>query len=64
VAIIAESARWGYYRREIPYTRDREWAAEQQRLLKEYFPQRTEIVLKQLQAVGLYPKNSASTGMR
>jgi hypothetical protein len=62
VAIIAESARWGYYRRATPYTRDKEWAAEQQRLLKEYFPQRTEIVLKQLQAAGLYPKNTASTG--
>jgi hypothetical protein len=60
VAIIAESARWGYYRRDAPYTRDKEWAAEQQRLLKEYFPQRTEIVLKQLQAAGLYPKNTGS----
>jgi hypothetical protein len=60
VAIVAESARWGYYRRDAPYTRDKEWAAEQQRLLKDYFPQRTEIVLKQLQAAGLYPKNTAS----
>jgi hypothetical protein len=49
VAIIAESARWGYYLRKVPYTRDKEWADEQQRLLKEYFPHRTEIVLKQLQ---------------
>ena len=64
VAIIAESARWGYYRRATPFTRDNEWAAEQQRLLKEYFPQRTEIVLKQLQAAGLYPKNPASTESR
>jgi hypothetical protein len=58
LAIIAESARWGYYRQNPPYTRDREWAAEQQRLLKEYFPQRTEIVLQQLQAAGLYPKDA------
>jgi hypothetical protein len=64
VAIIAESARWGYYRRDAPYTRDKEWAAEQQRLLKEYFPQRTEIVLKQFQAAGLYPKNGASAEQR
>jgi hypothetical protein len=56
VSIIAESARWGYYRRNPPFTRDKEWAAEQQRLLKEYFPKRTEIVLEQLRAAGLYPK--------
>jgi hypothetical protein len=55
-AIIAESARWGYYRRNPPFTRDQEWTSEQRRLLKEYFPQRTEIVLQQLQAAGLYPK--------
>jgi hypothetical protein len=56
-AIVAESARWGYYARSaMPYTRDKEWAAEQQRLVKDYFPHRTEILLKQLQEVGLYPK--------
>ena len=64
LAIIAESARWGSYRRNAPYTRDKEWSAEQQRLLKEYFPQRTEIVLKQLQAAGLYPKNAPPSGQR
>jgi hypothetical protein len=64
LAIIAESARWGYYRRDRPYTRDQDWAAEQQRLLKEYFPRRTEIVLQQLQAVGLYPKNADLGGLR
>lgn len=58
-AIIAESARWGYYRRNTPYTRDQDWAAEQQRLLKEYFPRRTEIVLDQLRTAGLYSKNAA-----
>lgn len=56
VAIIAESARWGYYRRNPPYTRDKDWTAEQQRLLQVYFPQRTEIVLQQLKAAGLYLK--------
>jgi hypothetical protein len=64
VAITAESARWGYYRRNTPYTRDQDWASEQQRLLKEYFPKRTEIVLQQLQAVGLYPKNAALRATR
>jgi hypothetical protein len=53
-AIIAESARWGYYRRGTPYTRDKDWLAEQERLLKDYFPRRTGIVLEQLQAAGLY----------
>ncbi|HWN93507.1 MAG TPA: CotH kinase family protein, partial [Methylomirabilota bacterium] len=58
-AMVAESARWGYYRRNPPFTRDKEWLAEQQRLLKNYFPQRTAIVLQQLRAVGLYPKIAA-----
>jgi len=59
-AMIAESARWGYYLRNPPYTRDKEWIAEQQRLLTTYFPQRTDILLKQLQEVGLYPKESSA----
>jgi hypothetical protein len=62
IAIIAESARWGYYHRNPPYTRDQHWAAEQKRLLTEYFPKRTEIVLQQLQAVGLYPRNADHRG--
>ena len=54
-AMLAESARWGYYRRKTPYTRDKEYAQEQQRLLKTYFPQRTAIVLAQLRSAGLFP---------
>jgi hypothetical protein len=54
VAIVAESARWGGYRRDPPYTRDKDWIAEQQRLLKNYFPRRTAVVLGQLRAAGLY----------
>lgn len=53
-AIIAESARWGGYRRDPPYTRDKEWLKEQRRLLDSYFPQRTAVVLAQLGAAGLY----------
>lgn len=60
-AVIAESARWGYYRRTPPFTRDKEWVTEQQRLLNEYFPQRTGIVLEQLRATGLYPILPAPT---
>src|SRR6185503_12074868 len=55
LAILAESARWGYCRSDPPYTRDREWYAEQRRLLNEYFPRRTKVLLNQLRAAGLYP---------
>lgn len=55
LAIIAESARWGGFRRDPPYTRDRDWLREQTRLLKTYFPQRTAILLGQLRSAGLYP---------
>jgi hypothetical protein len=56
LAIIAESARWGGYRRDPPYTRDDDWLAEQRRLIKSYFPRRTTVVLEQLRAAGLFPK--------
>jgi hypothetical protein len=55
LAIIAESARWGGHRREPPYTRDKDWILEQQRLLTNWFPQRTGIVLQQLRDAALYP---------
>jgi hypothetical protein len=55
-AIIAESARWGAYRRDPPYTRDADWLPEQRRLMNSYFPRRTAIVLEQLRAAGLFPK--------
>ncbi|HUR47525.1 MAG TPA: chitobiase/beta-hexosaminidase C-terminal domain-containing protein [Candidatus Saccharimonadales bacterium] len=60
-AMIAESARWGSNRRNVPYSRDREYAQEQQRLLKSYFPARTRIVLEQLRAAGFYPNVEAPT---
>ncbi|MBI4660504.1 MAG: lamin tail domain-containing protein [Verrucomicrobia bacterium] len=68
LAMVAESARWGDYRRDVhpyqsgPYvlfTRDNQWRAEQNRLLSQYFPQRTSVVLAQLRAAGLYPKVAA-----
>ena len=61
VAILAESARWGSCRRTPPYTRDDDWFPEQRRLLQEYFPQRTRILLRQLQSAGLYPRVPAPT---
>ncbi|HKX61428.1 MAG TPA: lamin tail domain-containing protein, partial [Verrucomicrobiae bacterium] len=70
-AIIAESARWGDYRRDVHpyqtapyilYTRDlgtTNWLAEVNRLLTSYFPQRGGIFLNQLRAAGLYPNVDA-----
>ena len=64
-AIVAESARWGDYRRDAHpyktgpyelYTRDDHWRPEIQRLLKDYFPKRTAAFLKQLREAGLLPK--------
>jgi len=66
-AVVAESARWGDYRRDVHpyktgpyelYTRNDHWRPEIDRLLKDYFPKRTEIVLKQFREIGLYPKEN------
>ena len=63
-AIVAESARWGDYRRDsVPpetgphelYTRDDYWQIEVDRLLRDFFPQRTDRVLDELIDQGLYP---------
>lgn len=63
-AVIAESARWGDYRRDVHpyssgpyelYTRDDFWIPEKNRLLTDYFPRRTGIALSQFRSRGLYP---------
>ncbi len=68
LAVIAESARWGDYRRDVHswnsgpyylYTRDGFWIPEKNRLLNEYFPRRTDIALDQFKSRGLYPSVSA-----
>ena len=67
--IIAESARWGDYRRDVYqysngpyefYTRNNQWLTERNRLLTQYFPVRTANVLNQLRAAGLYPANAVA----
>ncbi len=58
-AIVAESARWGDQHVLRPYTRDEHWAIERDNLLKNYFPQRSRIVLDQFRAAGLYPAVAA-----
>ncbi|MFW6146390.1 MAG: lamin tail domain-containing protein [Planctomycetota bacterium] len=64
--ILGESARWGDYRRDVYYAgrasfddrrlydRDEEWINERRRLLNDYFPQRTNVVIQQYQTFGAY----------
>ncbi|MEN8871815.1 MAG: lamin tail domain-containing protein [Akkermansiaceae bacterium] len=68
-AIIAESARWGDYRRDVDpvgtpspiplYDRDEEWAAERTRLFDTYFPVRTSNLIAQYRAAGYLPSLEA-----
>lgn len=60
--IVAESARWGDYRRDAHryktgpyelYARDTHWRPEVRRLMEEYFPKRTEVFTRQLEEAGL-----------
>lgn len=65
LAIIGESARWGDYRKmtgetDVTYTRDEYWDVRRQDLLAHYFPQRTAILLKQLQDAGLFDPNAVA----
>lgn len=68
MAIIAESARWGDYRRDVhpwqgagPYFlySKEHWLAQQDYLINTYFPQRTGIFIDQLKASGLFPSVNA-----
>jgi hypothetical protein len=53
--VVAETARWGDYGSGTTITRENTWLPEVNWLLDEFFPQRTQIVLDQLIARGLYP---------
>jgi len=68
LAVVAESARWGDYRRDIHsyssgpyelYTRDDYWIPEGEEILNDYFPRRTEIALQRFRSMGLYPNVEA-----
>ncbi|MEN9020791.1 MAG: lamin tail domain-containing protein [Verrucomicrobiales bacterium] len=59
-AIVAESARWGDSKRSRPYTRDVDWVRERDRIVNEWFPRRTEIVVNQFIKDGLYPDVDAT----
>ena len=61
-ALVPESARWGDWK--IPgviYNRDDHWIAERDRMLTQFFPQRSAVVLQQLRDIGLYPAVDAPT---
>ncbi len=60
-ALVAESARWGDQHRGTPYTRDEHWRVERDRLLRDYFPARSQRVLEQFRRAGLYPDIEAPT---
>ncbi len=62
--IVAESARWGDYRRDVHsykvgpyelYARETHWKPEIDRLVKDYFPLRTHILMQRLKERGLAP---------
>ncbi|UCG58060.1 MAG: lamin tail domain-containing protein [Phycisphaerales bacterium] len=68
LAVIAESARWGDYRRDVHsysngpyqlYTKNDHWLPEQSRLIKSYFPSRSQYVLNQYKTMDLYPNVAA-----
>jgi len=65
-AIIAESARWGTYRRDIHYRgeatlyqRDTHWVAERDKLLNTYFPARTTNIINRYRSDGWFPSINA-----
>lgn len=66
LAIIAESARWGDYRRDVHqrsapyklYTKE-DWLDEQNWLTETYFPQRTNVFIDQLIEANLFPSMDA-----
>ena len=67
-AAVAESARWGDYRRDVHswrdppyelYERDNQMLREENRLLNQYFPVRSQTVLRQFRSARLYPSIEA-----
>jgi len=54
-ALIAESARWGDIHTDEPYTPMEHWQNQKQRMLKDWFPNRTDIMLNELKKHGLTP---------
>lgn len=64
-AVFAESARWGDYRRDVRqasssllYTEEI-WQAEKKRLIEEYFPLRSGILINQFKTATMFPSIDA-----
>ncbi len=55
MAIIAESARWGDSKRAKPRTKDDDWLPDINRMVANYFPARTGVVLNQFKSQGWWP---------
>jgi len=55
-AIVGESARWGDAPGGRARTRDDDWIKERDRILNQYLPVRSGIVLEQLRKANLYPE--------
>ncbi len=58
-AMACESARWGDNQREPARTREDDWVPERDRLLNDYLPRRSDVVLGFLRNAGLYPDLAA-----
>jgi len=54
--LAPEPARWQW---TVPWSIENQWAAEQQRLRENFFPQRTRVVIDQLRQAGWYPEAEA-----
>jgi len=52
-ALIAESARWGDIHSQTPFTPMKSWETQKQRMLQEWFPNRTRLMLNELKLHGL-----------
>jgi hypothetical protein len=57
-AVVDESARWGDAKSSVPLTRNNEWLTEMNRVYGDYFANRPNIVLTQLQAKALFLTNA------
>ena len=55
-AITAESARWGNTYHNPSRNKDDDWLPAVNDIIDNYFPYRTDIVIKQLKDEGLYPQ--------
>ena len=59
MSVIAESARWGDSKTVIPRNKIDDWLPEVNDIENRFFPVRSQIVVTQLRAAGLYPSLEA-----